>query len=48
MSKVTQAGMIFVPSRNGKSHSPLEFTRRRDLVNGSNVLLNVLARLTSL
>jgi len=32
-------GMIFVPSVGGISHSPREFTRPADIVNGANVLL---------
>jgi len=32
-------GMIFVPSIGGISHSPREFTRPADIVNGANVLL---------
>jgi beta-ureidopropionase / N-carbamoyl-L-amino-acid hydrolase len=31
--------MLFVPSVNGISHSPAEFTRDEDVVNGANVLL---------
>jgi acetylornithine deacetylase/succinyl-diaminopimelate desuccinylase-like protein len=32
-------GMIFVPSKNGASHAPREFTEWDDCVNGANVLL---------
>ncbi len=32
-------GMIFVPSVDGISHSPREFTKPADIVNGANVLL---------
>jgi len=39
LAPLTDAGMIFVPSRSGISHSPLEFTEWRDCVNGANVLL---------
>jgi len=39
LAPVTDAGMIFVPSRGGISHSPLEFTEWRDCVNGASVLL---------
>jgi N-carbamoyl-L-amino-acid hydrolase len=31
--------MIFVPSIGGISHSPKEFTKPADCVNGANVLL---------
>ena len=39
MSRVCQAGMIFVPSIGGVSHSPKESTNWDDCVNGANVLL---------
>lgn len=39
LAPLTDTGMIFVPSREGISHSPLEFTEWRDCVNGANVLL---------
>jgi N-carbamoyl-L-amino-acid hydrolase len=32
-------GMIFVPSKNGISHSPQEFTTAEDMANGAAVLL---------
>ncbi len=35
-------GMIFVPSREGISHSPREFTEPRHVVSGMNVLLHAL------
>jgi len=38
-------GMIFVPSVNGTSHSPAEFTTWEDCVNGANVLLQAVLRL---
>jgi len=38
-------GMIFVPSVDGVSHSPREFTREADLVRGADVLLGTLLRL---
>lgn len=38
-------GMIFVPSRDGISHSPREFSRPEDITNGANVLLHTLLRL---
>ncbi len=39
MAKITPTGMIFVPSVNGVSHSPNEFTRPKDMANGARVLL---------
>ena len=41
------AGMIFVPSRNGLSHCPEEWTDYEDLVRGSRILASVLADLAS-
>ena len=38
-------GMIFVPSVDGASHSPREFTKWEDCVNGANVLLQTVLRL---
>jgi N-carbamoyl-L-amino-acid hydrolase len=37
-------GMIFVPSVDGISHSPREYTEAEDTVNGANVLLNALLK----
>ena len=38
-------GMIFVPSKNGASHSAREFTEWQDCVNGANVLLQTVLQL---
>jgi hydantoinase/carbamoylase family amidase len=43
---VCPMGMVFVPSVNGTSHSPHEFTKWEDCVNGANVLLQTVLRLT--
>ena len=40
MSRIAPMGMIFVPSVGGISHSPKEFTKAQDVVNGADVLLN--------
>jgi hydantoinase/carbamoylase family amidase len=40
-------GMIFVPSKDGASHSPREFTEWEDCVNGANVLLQTVLRLAT-
>jgi N-carbamoyl-L-amino-acid hydrolase len=45
MAGVTQAGMFFVPSVAGASHSPREFTREEDCINAGNVLLHTVLRL---
>lgn len=41
-------GMIFVPSVDGISHSPREFTHPEDVVHGANVLLHALLRADAL
>jgi len=38
-------GMIFVPSVDGASHAPREFTKWEDCVNGANALLQAVLRL---
>jgi len=40
MSRIAPMAMIFVPSVGGISHSPKEFTKPADVVNGADVLLN--------
>lgn len=40
VAHIAPIAMIFVPSVGGISHSPKEFTRPEDCVNGANVLLN--------
>ncbi len=44
-AKYLPTAMIFVPSKNGISHSPDEWTERKDCINGANVLLKTLLRL---
>jgi N-carbamoyl-L-amino-acid hydrolase len=48
MAHLGPAGMIFVPSVDGISHSPREFSRPQDITNGANVLLQVLLKLDSI
>jgi N-carbamoyl-L-amino-acid hydrolase len=36
--------MVFVPSVGGISHSPQEFTKPEDVVNGADVLLKAVLR----
>jgi N-carbamoyl-L-amino-acid hydrolase len=45
MSAITSSGMVFVPSGDGISHSPHEFTRDEDVLNGANTLLHTLLEL---
>jgi beta-ureidopropionase / N-carbamoyl-L-amino-acid hydrolase len=47
MAHIGPVGMIFVPSVDGISHSPREFSRPEDITNGTNVLLHTLLRLDS-
>jgi N-carbamoyl-L-amino-acid hydrolase len=44
MARLAPVGMIFVPSVRGISHSPLEFSRPADIMNGANVLLSTLLK----
>ena len=45
MARIAPTGMIFVPSVEGISHSPKEFTRPEDMGNGANVLLQTILRI---
>lgn len=47
LADLCPVGMIFVPSVDGASHSPREFTKWEDCVNGANVLLQAALRLAS-
>jgi N-carbamoyl-L-amino-acid hydrolase len=40
IARIAPMAMIFVPSVGGISHSPKEFTKPEDVVNGANVLMN--------
>ena len=44
MARIGPAGMIFVPSIGGISHSPRELSRPEDITNGANVLLGTVLR----
>lgn len=46
MADITQAGLIFVPSVGGISHSPEEWTHWADIERGANVLLHSALALT--
>ncbi len=45
MATIAPAAMIFVPSRDGISHNPNEFTSDADCVNGANMILHTLLEL---
>ena len=42
MANITDAAMVFVPSVNGISHAPDEYSTPEDCANGAQVLLNLL------
>jgi N-carbamoyl-L-amino-acid hydrolase len=46
IARVAPAAMIFVPSRDGISHNPAEFTEESALIAGANVLLDVARELS--
>jgi beta-ureidopropionase / N-carbamoyl-L-amino-acid hydrolase len=46
MARIAPTAMIFVPSRDGISHNPKEFTTEQDLVAGANILLDVVGEMT--
>ena len=43
--RISNCGMIFVPSVGGVSHCPEEWTEWRDAANGADVLMNALVKL---
>ena len=47
-ARVCPSAMIFVPSVEGISHNPAEFTNPQDLVLGANILLQVLVDLSQI
>ena len=47
MAKITPAGMIFVPSKRGISHNPLEWTDPRDIALGTQLLMETMIRIAN-
>lgn len=45
MARICPTAMIFVPSIDGISHNPMEYTKDTDLVAGANILLGVVSDL---
>ncbi|MBL7848234.1 MAG: Zn-dependent hydrolase [Cyclobacteriaceae bacterium] len=45
MATIAPTGMIFVPSKNGVSHAPDEYTSPQDMANGASVLLQTILKL---
>ncbi len=46
LARLCPSAMIFVPSVDGISHNPAEFTPEADLISGANVLLDVISKLS--
>lgn len=47
LADLCPVGMIFVPSVGGASHSPREFTKWEDCINGANVLLHAALKMAA-
>jgi N-carbamoyl-L-amino-acid hydrolase len=47
MAKITPAGMIFVPSKRGISHNPLEWTDPADITLGTQLLMETMVRVAN-
>jgi len=47
MAKITPAGMIFVPSKRGISHNPLEWTDPKDIALGAQLLMETMIRIAN-
>ena len=45
MARIAPMGMIFIPSRDGISHAPDEYSSPEAIANGANVLLKTLLEL---
>jgi len=48
LARLCPAGMIFIPSKDGISHSPLEYSRPEEIACGAEVLYRALLRLDQL
>ncbi|AMQ55837.1 Zn-dependent hydrolase [Algoriphagus sanaruensis] len=45
MARIAPMGMIFIPSKDGISHAPEEYSSKEDIGNGANVLLQTILSL---
>lgn len=45
MARIGPMGMIFIPSKDGISHAPTEYSSPQDITNGADVLLQALLKL---
>ncbi len=48
ISRICKAGMIFVPSKNGISHSPFEWTDFREIESGVRILVDSIMKLDNI
>ena len=48
IARIAPIGMIFIPSQDGISHTPREYSRPVDIINGANVYLHTLLKLDAL
>jgi|SRR5215213_335168 len=48
IARIAPMGMIFIPSLDGISHTPEEYSRPSDIINGANVALRTLLKLDAL
>ena len=46
MATVCDTGMLFVPCRDGRSHTPEEYVSPQEMANGIAVLANALVKLS--
>jgi acetylornithine deacetylase/succinyl-diaminopimelate desuccinylase-like protein len=47
IAKIAPAGMLFIPSRRGISHSPLEWSDPEEICLGTQLLLDAIIRATN-
>lgn len=45
MAELTDCAMVFVPSKDGRSHCPEEYTDSKDIAKGANVILDTVMKL---
>ena len=45
LSRRMNAGMIFIPSKDGISHNPAEFSSKEDIEKGAEVMLGTIRKL---
>jgi N-carbamoyl-L-amino-acid hydrolase len=45
MAKIAPTGMIFIPSKDGISHSPEEYSSVKDIASGASVMFHTILKL---